>query len=178
MPRPGNPGGGQVEGDGPVLDPSTPGEDAALRWLARAAALGLGADEACVLGFDAGVGPRLVHCTGSRAREAEQWQEQACRGPAVTAAAYGQVVSVRDWQVDSREPGVQVRALLAGLRSMTAVPISAHGRVESVIDLWWLRPGVLTSSQLATIAHLRRTAGAELAIYAQRSAAYRARVGS
>ncbi|MCV2393306.1 GAF domain-containing protein [Actinotalea sp. M2MS4P-6] len=156
---------------------SAPRHDAVLRWLARVAVLGLGADEACVLGFDADGGPRLVHCTGPRAREAEQWQEQACRGPAVTAAAYGQVLTVPDWHVDRRDPGVRVRALLGGLRSVTAVPIGAQGRVESVIDLWWQRPAALTAAQQAAIAHLRSTAGAELEISAQRDAADRAREG-
>ncbi len=156
-----------------MLDTSASCDEAVLRWLVRAAALALGADEASIFCFGSDGGPRLVHCTGSRAQEAEQWQERACRGPAMTAAAYGQVLTVRDWHVDPRDPAVRVRALLGGLRSVTSVPITARGHVESVIDLWWQRPGVPTAAQHGAIAHLRRAAAAELEISAQRKAAYR-----
>lgn len=142
-----------------------------LRWLARAALLGVRADEACAFRID-GDGFRLVHCTGPHAREAELWQERAGRGPARTAAAYGRVVTIRDWETEGADLGVRVRALLGGLRSVTAVPLSTWGRAAAVIDLWWLRPGSRTAAQQAAIAHLRSIAGAEMEIAAQREAAW------
>lgn len=162
-----------AHGVGWAPGPALPSREATLRWVARAVALGTGADEVAVssVGADGRLTP--THCTGQRAVEAERCQARTGRGPAVRAMRTGQLVNVYDVRARGTDTGVRVRALLGDLRSVTAVPIVYSGRVTAVVDLWWTRPGGPSPADRDTAEHIRRVIAPVLELIEEQDPAYR-----
>jgi len=146
-----------------------------LRELAQVATRVLDVDGAGVMvSSDGDRLLRFAHASGTSAAPVaalERLQELDKDGPCHASRRAGAVVTVADLAVDGPWTQYRLAAVAAGIRSVTALPLTARGRVWGALDLYRSEPRPLTDSELGAARTLANLATSYLVVTADRDTA-------
>lgn len=136
--------------------------------LADAAARVLPADGVAALVDEGGRRPRVVRTTEPRTEALASTEELVRDGPSRTALTTWTVVSDPDLREPGDWPQFRRRATELGLRSVTAVPLRARGRIWGTLEIYRGSAGRLDRDALDTASTLAEIAASYLVIAADR----------
>jgi diguanylate cyclase (GGDEF)-like protein len=114
---------------------------------------------------------RVAFATPGAGESLDRLQEGLQEGPCHDSHVSGRLVEVADLTLGERWPEFERRAAALDVRSVTAVPMRARGRLWGVLDLYRCAPGTLSAGELAAATTLANLATSYLVVAADRDTA-------
>ncbi|GAA2724247.1 putative bifunctional diguanylate cyclase/phosphodiesterase [Cellulomonas aerilata] len=114
---------------------------------------------------------RVAFATSGAGETLDRLQEGLQEGPCHDCHASGRLVQVDDLTAGERWPDFERRAASLGVRSVTAVPMRARGRLWGVLDLYRRTPEPLSPGELEAAITLANLATSYLVVAADRDTA-------